>query len=287
MSTNNKSNLRVPRASNLTDLKNLISTSQEKQYVDELLNLDKSKKKTHLIEYLKLLEILDLIKQHDSLFVVTKKGRDIKSNLSKTESLNQNDIEILKNIFLKLEIVKTFLVNVFNFDATTMNYPTEKCLSKEEIYERYLLYREVSVGVAERESRIIYNWLLNLETIGSFKNISDDNRESTVCYSIVGKHMGFDEFSKKIKSSTFKAMKNSRQKSAWVEIPKVRNLFCIQNNILKSRFDELFVKYVIKNPFSFQLGTGSFLRKEVENEGIYFKDKLYFYIKLTMGVDDG
>lgn len=287
MSTNNKANLRVPRASNLTYLKNLISISQEKQYVDELLNLDKSKKKTYLIEYLKLLDILGLIKQHKSLFVVTKKGMDLRASLSKTDSLDQNEIKIFKNVFLKLEIVKTFLINVFNFDVTTMKYPSGECLSKEDINERYLLYRKVSISVAERESRIIYNWLLNLETIESFKNISGNNRGSTVCYSIVGRHMGFDEFSKKIKSSTFKAIKNSRQKSNWVEIPKVRNLFCIQNNILKSRFDELFVEYVTKNQFSFQLGTGSFLRKEVENEGIYVKDKLYFYIKLTMGVDDG
>ncbi|MGB8218363.1 MAG: hypothetical protein WCE94_13775 [Candidatus Methanoperedens sp.] len=278
---NHKINLRIPRASNLVDLKLLLINSQEKQKISELLSIEKFKKENYLEEYLKLLRLLGFIQEDKYLFLLTNKGKDIKFKISKTSELTEDDKKILKEEFSQLDIVKIFLKNVFYFDVHKNNFPNEECLTKEDIKGRYLKYRELNDAVAERESRIIYNWLLGLELIEPLQILDNKNKGFNVCYHIIGKDLDFDEFSKKIKSTIFNALKDNRQKSEWVEIPKVGNLFCIQNNISKKQFKKFFIEYVIKNPLNLQLSTGSLLRKEVEIEGIEMNNKLYFYVKLT------
>ncbi|MCX9083297.1 MAG: hypothetical protein OIN87_00685 [Candidatus Methanoperedens sp.] len=277
MLLNYKLNLRVPRASNLLDFKLLLINSQDKQDVKELLSFEKFKKENYLEEYLKLLKILGLIYENRKFFLLTNKGNNIKYKLSGTLELTESDKDVLKEEFLQMEIVKTFLKDVFNFDATKKIYPIEECLSKEDIKKRYLLYRKVSESVADRESRVIYNWLLNLGIIESLRIIDNKNNGFNVCYHLIGKDFDFDNFSKIIKLTIFKA----RSKSDWIEVPKVRNLFCLHNNISKKQFNKFFIEYVNKYPSDFQLSTGSLLRKEVENEGLEINNKLYFYIKLT------
>lgn len=277
MLLNHKKSLRVPRASNLVDFKLLLINSQDKQEVKELLSFEKFKKENYLEEYLKLLKLLGLINETRNYFLLTNKGKNVKFKLSKTPELNECDKETLKEEFLQIETVKIFLKNVFNFDVTKKNYHIEECLSKEDIKKRYLSYRKVSETVVERESRIIYNWLLDLGVIESLRILRDKNNGLNVCYHIVGNVLDFDDFSKRIKLTIFKA----RTKSDWIEIPKVRNLFCINNSISKNQFNKFFIEYVNKYPFDLQLSTGSLLRKEVETEGIDINNKLYFYIKLS------
>jgi hypothetical protein len=281
MLLNHKINLRIPRASNLVDLKLLLISSQEKQKISELLSIEKFKKENYLEEYLKLLRLLGFIQENKYLFLLTNKGKDIKFKISKTSELTEDDKKVLREEFSHLDIVKIFLRNVFYFDELKKNYPNEECLTKEDIKERYLKYRELNDAVAERESRIIYNWLLGLEVIEPLQILDNKNKGFNVCYHMIGRDLDFDEFSKKIKSTIFNALKDNRQKSEWIEIPKVGNLFCIQNNISKKQFKKFFIEYVIKNPFNLQLSTGSLLRKEVEVEGIEMNNKLYFYVKLT------
>jgi len=61
MLLNHKINLRIPRASNLVDLKLLLISSQEKQKKSELLSIEKFKKENYLEEYLKLLRLRPFI----------------------------------------------------------------------------------------------------------------------------------------------------------------------------------------------------------------------------------
>lgn len=273
----NTKNLRVPRASNLVDLKCLLKKFQDKPNRKKLLNFDKLKKASHLIEYFKLLKLLNLIYEDRYFFTLTQRGKYIKHNISDSDKLTEQDVQILKEDFLKMEIVKLFFKNVFHFDISKNVLPNFDCLSKDEIKKRYLSYRKISESVAARESRYIYNWLLDLETIEPLYNFKK-YEVSNVCYHIIGKDLDLNEFSKKIKIAIFKA---NIMKSDWIEIPVVRNLFCIRNNISKEQFNKLFIEYIDKNPFDFQLSTGSLLRKEVEKEGVQINRKIYFYVKLT------
>ncbi len=78
------------------------------------------------------------------------------------------------------------------------------------------------------------------------------------------------------------AINGKRKPSEWVEIPKVRTLFCIENGISKSQFDKLFLAYIKKYPETFQLSTATTIRPEVEREGIKSNNSIiYFYVKLS------
>ena len=284
MLLNHKINLRAPRASNLVDLKYLLINSQEKQEIQELLKIEKFKKENYLQEYIKLLSLLGFIYEDKYFFLLTNKGKSIKLKISKTDVLTDNDKEILKTDFLQLDTVRLFLKNIFHFDANKKSYPNDECLTKQDIKERYLKYRKVNDAVADRESRIIYNWLSGLGIIEPLHILDSKNKGFNVCYHIVGQNLNFDDFSKKIKLVTLEAVIDSRQKSEWIEIPTVRNLFCTQNNISKNQFNNFFIEYVNKYPSVFQLSTANFLRKEVENEALEIRNKLYFYIKLTRSI---
>ena len=275
---------RVPRASNLVDLKLLLLNFKEKQELKDLQNFDKFKKESYLVEYLKLLKLIGLIIDYKYYLSLTENGKEIKNIISSEDILTERDKEILKKEFLHLEIVARFLKNVFDFDIIKKYHTVERCLSKDDIKEKYLTYRKISESVAERESRLIYNWLLDLSVIESLRIIHNGNKRLSFCYHIIGNDLHFDEFNKKIKLTIFKAMKDTRKKSEWIEIPKVRNLFCIENSISKEQFDKHFIEYITKYPFKIQLSTGSLLRKEVETEGIEINNKLYFYVKLIRGI---
>lgn len=279
----NKLRYRVPRASNLIDLKRLLLNLQEKQQLKELLDNNKFKKESYLIEYIKLFKLLGLIDESYHHFLLTEKGKDVKFEVSNEDILTKKDKDILKNCFNKLEIVSTFLENIYDFNINQENYPFGVCLTKEEIKKRYLSYRDVSESVAERESRFIYNWLVDLDVIESLSILSEKNKNFHLCYHIIGNDVAFELFGKKIKLTIFLIMKE-RKKRDWIEIPEVRNSFCNNNSISKEQFNNLFIEYIKKHPLVLQLSTGSLLRKEVEKDGIEINNKLYFYVKLTRGI---
>lgn len=280
----NKSNFRVPRASNLVILKELVINLKENQKIDDLLNISKISKETHLGEYVQLILILGWMYKDNLSLLLTNEGKRVKKLLSDETSLTDNDKNIMKDAFFELELVKKFMCLVFSFNVLKKNMINTECLSKEQIISKYLVYRNVSRSVAERESRTIYNWLLDLDVLESLR-ILDYNKESfRVRYHIIGRNVTLSEFSKEIKVKVLNALSGKLSKLDWIEIPRVRYLFCIEKGISKNQFNKLFMTYIKENPNHFQLSTGSLLRKEVENEGIIINEKYYFYVRLIRSV---
>ncbi|GCC09991.1 hypothetical protein IPdc08_00009 [archaeon] len=271
--------LRVPRAPNLNNLKLLLSKVNKKQRIYDLMEISEFNKRSYLDEYIELLVVLGWVLKHENVLILTERGEEIKNKLDINTHILNSDVDLIRTDFMNIRFIDLFIKNIYNIDFSN-NKLSQECLVKEEIIKRYNSYRDVSKSVAERESRTIYNWLLNLEVLGSLKSLSSKKERGYVCYYFCSKKISFNEFSKKIKLAVFKALNGGGKKSEWVEIPKVRNLFCVENNISKSEFDGHLLKYNRENPKSFQLSPATFLRKEVENEGIKDKSKYYFYIRL-------
>ena len=224
---------RVPRAASISILKKIMLYLKDKIKINELMAICEIDKRSYFLEYLKLLDILGLVHYKNDLVILTSEGKVIKSKLSETKFISDNDCQIMKSEFLKLGFIRKFMLVVFNFDITNQRLSSGVCLTKDEITNKYLEYRKVSQSVAERESRLIYNWLLGLKVLETLP-IIDKYKDNKVCYHVIGAEVSFEKFTNRIKPTVFRAINGKRKPSEWVEIPKVRNLFCIENNISKS-----------------------------------------------------
>lgn len=272
---------RVPRAASISILKKIMLHLRDEITINELMAISKIDKRSYFLEYLKLLNILRWAHYKNELVVLTSEGKVIKSKLSKTEFISNNDCQIIRRNFLKLVFIRKFMLAVFKLDIVNQGLSSGVCLTKGEITKKYLEYRKVSQSVAERESRLIYNWLLGLKVLETLP-IIDKYRDDKVCYHVIGAEVSFEKFTKRIKPTVFMAINGKRKPSEWVEIPKVRTLFCIENGISKSQFDKLFLAYIKKYPETFQLSTATTIRPEVEREGIKSNNSIiYFYVKLS------
>ncbi len=272
---------RVPRAASLLNLKKIMLYLKDEITINELMAICEIGKRSYFLEYLKLLDILGWAHYKNDFIISTSEGEVIKSKLSKTEFITDNDCQIIRREFLKLGFIRKFMLVVFNFDITNRRLSSGVCLTKDEITKKYLEYRKVSQSVVERESRLIYNWLLGLKVLETLP-IIDKYKDDKVCYHVIGAEVSFEKFTKRIKPTVFRAINGKRKPSEWVEIPKVRNLFCIENDISKSQFDKLFLAYIKKYPETFQLSTATTIRPEVEREGIKSNNSIiYFYVKLS------
>jgi hypothetical protein len=242
--------------------------SRDEITINELMAICKIGKRSYFLEYLKLLDILGWAHYKNNLIIFTSEEEVIKSKLSKTEYISDNDCQIMRREFLKLGFIRKFMLVVFNFDITNQRSSSGVCLTKDEITKKYLEYRKVSQSVAERESRTL--------------PIIDKYKDDKVCYHVISAEVSFGKFTNRIKPTVSRAINGKRKSSEWVEIPKVRNLFCIENDISKSQFDKLFLAYTKKYPETFQLSTATAIRPEVEREGIILNNGIiYFYVKLS------
>lgn len=272
--------LRVPRASNFNKLKKLFLTIDGYKNIDQIfLSTALFKSKSHFAEYYKLLILLDWIIKFESKFLISNKGSEIKAKLSQVSELNDSDLEIFKNEFLKLFSVKTFLKNIFNYDLSNELPDNAFCLKKGEIEMLYNNYRGLSTSVVERESRVIYNWLTTLNIIESL-NIYDKNYRE-VCYHLTINKLSKMRFPSTLRNIYFKILEDYKIRTEWIDIPVLRNKMCIENFISKQNFNDLLINYIQTNSNEIQISTGSYIRKEVENEGLNIKNKTYFYLKFT------
>lgn len=272
--------LRIPRATNLLLLKKILNHLNDQNDLEDIYKSLKFESMIYLNEYILLLDMLRCIKKKNSSISLTNKGMEIKSKIDDKDKLTDNDKKIFRRDFLNLYPVKLFIKNVFNNHTLNEFIKNDICLTKEEIERKYQLYRKVNEITVSRESRIIYNWLLDLDVLESLKFIDFKKNDYKVCYHPIGREMDIKLFSKEIKIWFSKFSIRHEKKSDWFEIPTIRNHFCMQYNISKKQFDELFIDYIKTNPSVFQLSTGSSIRTEVEKEGIKINDKILFYVRL-------
>lgn len=272
--------LRIPRATNLLLLKKILNHLNNQNDLEDIYKSFKFESMVYLNEYVLLLDMLQYVKKNNSSINPTNKGLIIKSKIDGDDELTENDKKIFRKDFLDLYPVKLFIKNIFDYHIINESIKNDICLTKEQIEKKYQSYRKVNEITASRESRIIYNWLLELDVLESLKLDDLKRNEHKVCYHLIGRKVDLNLFSKEIRPCFYKFSVRFKQKSDWVEIPIIRNHFCIQYNISKKQFDELFKDYIKANPFAFQLSPGSSIRTEVDNESINIDGKNYFYVRL-------
>jgi len=272
--------MRVPRVSNIAELKNLLLIIENNTSLNEILQSSRIKTKISLREYLKLCSLLNWIVSEGKIINLTQNGAWIKSNFSGDDGI-ESDKKILRQNFLQLSLVKIFLQNVFeNNNNETNKCPV--CLTKDEIESRYLKYRKISEIVVKRESRFIYNWLLDLDIIEALPVLAGLNNSVKVCYHMIGKQMTYEEYSQLIISESFLSQVFGSNKPVdWIEIPTIRNKFCIRYCISIDLFNTYLKNFLITHPNDFQLSRGTELRNEVKKESLEINDKLFFYIRPT------
>ena len=271
-------NVRVPRATNLVKLKKLLLAIEGETKVNLLLP-NSNFSKIHFFEYLNLLKLLGWISFNNNFIILTMRGQKVQQKLNKnsdSDTLTDDDIGIFKKDFLRLNLVKNFLHNIFDADLSSGSY-SQVAITKKDIEQKYAIYRNLSDAVAGRESRLIYNWLSNLGVIESLPYIYNYGHYILV-YHLVGKEINPSFFNKIFPPFLNKLFENYKFPSHWIEIPLVRADFCIENNISKKQFDDLLIMYIEEGYDKVQLSTATSIRPEVEKEGLKMNNKIYFYI---------